>query len=367
MNWLTTLLRRLLDFLRWLLGLLRGGTVDVDVPAHIAFTEVDPDPVLLVAGSRASVRARAVTAGGRDETLTGTLIAPDGTTAPLAFRAALTTPEETSWEADGPLPVAAAGSWRLSLAYGKAEAEVTFTAEEPDARRATRFPAFDVTPEEEDAGTPILLRGALEVQVGGGQEFAGFADQPVTLEFRYPDSFAWIEITDTVTGPRGNFEVTVTAEESGFWRAAYDPPEDVPGPVMTFAADQARAASATRGARSREARNTARVPPEFLHVRIFSFAASPSTIGSKENVVFSGYLRRRREKDKNTKSWENYSGRSVGVKQKDGSPSGADVTRNNGFFTVGFTPGETGTWKAHYQKRGTSEGNGDASVKVKRK
>jgi hypothetical protein len=358
MNWLTKLLRWLLELLQWLLGLL-GGSDTIDAPAQITFAEVDSDPVLLVPGSQPTVGVRAVTGGAAGLPLTGTLTSPDGTTtAPLAFRAALTTPQETSWEAAGPLPVAAAGSWTLSLAYGEATDDVSFTAEEPAARQATQFSEFDVTPPEEDAGTPIELRGVLQVQTGPDPEFAGFAEQPITLEFRYVDSFAWAEITGTVTGPGGEFTVTVTAEETGFWRATYNPP-DGPITVLAFAA----AANAARGTHSREVKNTARFPSGFVHVRIYQFTGSPSKIAGTEQVVFKGYLQKRKE---GTATWKNYSGRSVGVTRNNG-PSGADVTGSTGFFSVPFTPGVTGAWNARYKKKTAKENDTNASFTVKPK
>lgn len=149
------------------------------------------------------------------------------------------------------------GWWRAEFAATSAAGGSVSDTDRVSVRaedRDSRIVGFDARPEPVTQGDRLSFTGALRT------DDRALPGQRVTIRFKANGSRHWKYVTSDVTNRQGRFWASVTAEDSGWWRADF------------------RGARGVDGSVSR--RNWVRVtePPEKSDSRVIGFNASPEPV-----------------------------------------------------------------------------------------
>ncbi|MEV0380372.1 hypothetical protein [Nonomuraea sp. NPDC050643] len=181
-------------------------------PPDIRAIEVTPQPVVLdAAPAEILIEVAAI----RATTVTGRLIAPDGTELTLAFTHRLAPCE---WQAAHLFqPGDLEGAWRLQVSSGQATAGCGVALARRGSRAEARFADFDAQPPQVPRGDLVRLTGRVGPVKDGASGPAGGLD--VVLAFREDNTCGWRELAETVTDDAGRFAAEAPVMASGDWRA----------------------------------------------------------------------------------------------------------------------------------------------------
>ncbi|MEZ0071008.1 hypothetical protein [Planotetraspora sp. GP83] len=191
--------------------------------AVIDFVEVTPDPV--IRGRREPLRVEVVTGGAGEagdarDLVRGELAGPDGPRIELDFVKVDGSPFEESWVAEHVLdPEVPRGEWRVVVRAGESIEQRAFRVVAGEEATETRITEFVLSPDPVEEGAPLSFRGLLEA--GRDEDWVRLGGQRVVLTFRADGMFSRRDMAEAETDESGVFSTTVTATESGFWRAEF--------------------------------------------------------------------------------------------------------------------------------------------------
>ncbi|WP_330349131.1 hypothetical protein [Streptomyces sp. NBC_00582] len=198
-----------------------GPTTTVTVTATYTLTKpasLDPNTIASL-----PVLYRGATLGDDSDGLSGDDVATCATssstvlkcTAKIQFR-----PMSSDAEID--LTNADAGSWKLGALAANAAGGVTYQGDLGTTkllRKATL--TTDATPEPVKKGRTITVTGKLARANWDTNKYAGYATQPVKLQFKKKGATAYTTVKTIKSGSTGTLKTTVTASADGYYRYVF--------------------------------------------------------------------------------------------------------------------------------------------------
>ncbi|WP_141704128.1 hypothetical protein [Planobispora rosea] len=247
---------------------------------------------------------------------------------------------------------AAIGAGALALAPAAtaatgapSSAPVVAGAEAAPAPVSTKIVDFDATPDEVLKGKGIKVSGQL-LKENEDKSWKGYADQEVAITFQARGTDAYRQVVKVKTGSDGSFSATVTAEETGWWRAEF------------------AKTSAARDSVSQSDRVDVKEPPKFVYSRIVDFHVWPRTVDEGDTIHVRGRLQVETDK-----GWDGYRGQKVHIVfRADGASRWehvvSDWTDRHGRFGADLDARASGHWRAVFEGAKGVKGSGSDAVHV---
>jgi hypothetical protein len=239
------------------------------------------------------------------------------------------------------------GWWRAEFAATSAAGGSVSDTDRVSVRardRDSRITGFDARPQPVTQGDRLSFTGALRTDA------RALPGQRVTIRFKANGSRHWQYVTSDVTNRHGRFWASVTAEDSGWWRADFRGTKGVDGSVSR--PDWVRVVEP---------------PQEKADSRVIGFNAYPEPVERGEYLRFWGALQVDDEGD-----WEGRRGKVRLYFKANGSDSYRYVkstwSRSDGKLSTRVKAWNSGRWRFVYS--GDEDTNGDTSrsdyVRVRR-